>query len=222
MHQELHEPREDDQAEVKMGELPLDDEVGDLLDDDTLNQQVFSEWNYSQRFRAMQTVERMIKENSRQGKRSDLIETQVDDLDEAPPADSRHKLGGKSRRATTRDRIADRLGIATATLSKYRSISRLPDDLIDALGRMVDDRRITFEAAYRMSTLKSSEIRVLVGYIDQSPDQKIDLDKLKELCTEARNKKGKLRPNLPKAVLGEVLIPKEPRTGKIKVVHRNQ
>ncbi len=67
MNQELHEPRENSRTEVSEG----------LPDDDILSQQAFSEWNYSQRFRAMQSIERLIKETSRQGKRSDLEETQV-------------------------------------------------------------------------------------------------------------------------------------------------
>lgn len=32
------------------------------------------------------------------------------------------------------------LGIATAILSKYRSIIKLPDDLIDAIARLLDQK----------------------------------------------------------------------------------
>jgi len=201
MNQELHGPQENSHTEGREG----------LLDDDILSQQSFSEWSYTQRFRAMRSIERLIKETSRQGKRSDLEETQVGIPGDDPSVESRHKLDRKSRRTTTRDRIADRLGIATATLSKYRSIGKLPDDVIEVLARMLDERKISFEAAYRMSGLKSCEIKMLAKYIDNSPNMKIDLDRLKILCTRSKGKGVGLIPVLPRAVLREVLVPRNPR-----------
>lgn len=209
MDQELHEPQENSHTD-RSEKTPGNDAL-DMLVDDILNQQAFSEWNYSLRFRAIRSIERWIKENSRQGKRSDLEETQVGALGGTLFVEGRHKLNGKSRRSTTRDQVADRLGIATATLSKYRRIGKLPDDLIEVLARMLNDRKITFEVAYRMSFLMPYEIRVLVGYVDNSPDKKIDLDSLKALCTRGKGRKKGLTPLLPRAVLRGILIPRDPK-----------
>lgn len=184
-----------------------DEEAEDLYYDDSLSPQTFSGWSYSQRLRAMHSIERLIKANSRQGQRSDLKETQVATSEDDLPLHSGHKLNGRTRRITSRDQMADRLGIATATLSKYRSIVKLPDDLIELLARMLDEKKITFEAAYIMSGLKSCEVKMLVNYIEKFPDRKIDLDRLKALVSKSKGKGKILTPVLPRAVLREVLIP---------------
>lgn len=218
MNEDLHKLQESHHANA-LEEL-LDDVVN-LLGDDTLSQQTFSDWSYSQRFKAMRSIECLMKENSRQGKRSDLEETQVDTPRGGPSRQSRHKLSGVSRRSTTRDWMADRLGIATATLSKYRRIGKLPDDLMEILARMLDEKTITFEAAYWMSGLKPWEIKTLAGFIDRSPDKSIDLGKLKVLCTRSRGSRGELTPTLSKDDLRGVLVPKNPMPDKLRIRHRN-
>ena len=166
------------------------DEAMELFYDSNLNQQSFSDWSYSQRIKAIQYTETLIKKEGQQGKRSDLVEkkdattdrdTSVQDghKSEETSVQSRHKSKEKSRRSTTRDRMARRMGIATATLSKYRSIIKLPEDLIEVLARLLDEKEITFEAAYRISRVSEFDARTLLDLIKKSPGKKIDIQKLK-------------------------------------------
>ena len=79
--------------------------------------------------------------------------------------------------------------------------------MIDSIARLLDQKRITFEAAYRMSGLRLREVKLLVDYIDKSPDKKVDVDKLRALG--ARVKGGDLVPILSKAELKEFFVPKD-------------
>lgn len=206
---------------AKVYEGLSDDDALELYYDTNLNQQSFSDWNYSQRIKAIQYTETLIRKEGQQGKRSDLAEkknaatdeeTSVQDghKSEETSVQSRHKSDGKSRRSTTRDRMAHNMGIATATLSKYRSIIKLPDDLIEALARLLDEKEITFEAAYRMSRLTEFDVKTLVDYIQKFPDKKIDLAKLKALCAQRRESRDGSFPVLSKTALKEILVPKSP------------
>lgn len=205
------------------------DEAMELFYDSNLNQQSFSDWSYSQRIKAIQYTETLIKKEGQQGKRSDLAEkkdattdgdTSVQDghKSEETSVQSRHKSDEKPRRSTTRDRMARRLGIATATLSKYRSIIKLPDDLIESLARLLDEGDITFEAVYRISRLAPPNPKILVECIEESPDKKVDLVKLKELCPRSKKTKGGIEPVLSKVALSGVLVP---IPSKLPVKHRN-
>lgn len=156
-----------------------DDEALGLFYDSNLNQQSFSDWNYSQKIKAIQYTESLIKKNSQQGKRSDLLEKKDTTTDGETSVQGGHKSEEKSRRNTTRDRMARRMGIATATLSKYRSIIKLPEDLIEVLARLLDEKEITFEAAYRISRVSEFDARTLLDLIKKSPGKKIDIQKLK-------------------------------------------
>lgn len=167
---------------AKVYEDLSDDEALELFYDTNLNQQSFSDWNYSQRIKAIQYTETLIKKESQQGKRSDLLERKDATIDRETSVQDGHKSEGKSRRSTTRDRMARNMGIATATLSKYRSIIKLPDNLIEALAQLLDEKEITFEVAYRISGLKPRDIEWLVKHIGRTSSVKIDLAKLKELC----------------------------------------
>lgn len=191
-------------AEVRDG--LSDDEALELFYDSNLNQQSFYDWNYSQKIKAIQYTERLIKENSQQGKRSDLA---AEITDEGTSVQSRHTSNEMPRRSTTRDRMARRLGIATATLSKYRSIIKLPDDLIKILAQMLDEKKITFEAAYRMSMLREVEVRCLVECLEKSPDKKVDLVKLKSFCNRGRQKET-ICPISPE-LIRSLLISKKPK-----------
>lgn len=194
-------------AEVREG--LSDDEALELFFDSNLNQQTFSDWNYSQKIEAIRYIEKMIRENSQQGRRNDLEDQENETREEGTSVQSRHKSGKNSRRSTTRDRMSRRFGIATATLSKYRSIIKLPDDLIESLAQLLDEKRITFEAAYRMSGLTTFEVRTLVDYVQKFPDKKVDLVRLKAFCTTRKEVQDGSLPVLSKAALKELLIPKD-------------
>lgn len=156
-----------------------DDEALELFYDSNLNQQSFSDWNYSQRIKAIQYTEVLIKENSQQGRRNDLVGNENSANENATCVQGRHKSEGKSRRSTTRDRMARRLGISTATLSKYRSIVKLPDKVIESIAQLLDEKKVTFEIAFIMSGLDLIDINEIVEEVKKSPDKKIDLARLK-------------------------------------------
>lgn len=158
-----------------------DEEATEIFYESNLNQQSFSDWNYSQRIEAVKYLEKMIQEYSQQGKRSDLERKNAEKVGKETSVQARQKLGQTSRTTTTRDKMAHRLGISTATFSKYRRIIKLPDELLDSLVSLLDEKRITFEAAYVISNMRDIDIRILLDGINKYPDKKLDLKKLKEL-----------------------------------------
>lgn len=172
----------------------------------SFNRQSFHEWDYAQRIEAVRYAEKLMKEKSHPGRRTDLEKRNSEQHEEQTSAQSRQRLdrgGNKS----IRDKMADVFGISTATLSKYRSIVRLPDELTDSIVRLLDERRITFGAAYRISKLRDVDIKMLVKCIDESVDKEIDMERLKTL--PVRNKgTGALYP-VAISIVRAVLIPKK-------------
>lgn len=159
--------------------LSFDNELEQLFN---LNHQPFSGWSYSQRFKAIPTIERLIKEHSRQGRRSDLAEKQ----EQGTCVQSWQDPVRKGRRQTARDLMAQQLGISTATFSKYRSILKLSEELVGAIAQLLDENRISFEAAYRISQLTDYDAKVLVRRIQESSERelKLDMDKLKKYAAK--------------------------------------
>ena len=196
-----------------------DDEAVRLYYESNLNQQSFSDWSYSQRIESVKYFEKYMKKNSRQGKRTDLETKQCEKQEDGTSVQSRQKLDEKSKRTTTRDKMARSLGISTATLSKYRSIVKLPDELADSIVRLLDEKRITFEEAYRISKLRNVDIQILVDYMDKSADKKIDMERLKALCVRNKGTEA-LRP-ITKSAVRAVLIPKGDSRG-FKPIRRSK
>lgn len=161
--------------------VSFDDELEQLF---RLSQKPFSGWSYSQRFKAIPTIERLIKENSRQGRRSDLAEKR--EQEQGTCVQSWQDPNQKGRRQTTRDLMAQQLGISTATFSKYRSILKLSEELVEAIAQLLDENRISFEAAYRISQLTDYDAKVLVRRIQESSERelKLDMDKLKKYAAQ--------------------------------------
>lgn len=185
-----------------------DEEAIEIFYDSNLNQQSFSDWSYSQKIQAIQYIDALIKENSQQGRRNDLAKQDAA-ADDGTSVYSRHKLDKGSRRSTTRDRMSRRLGIATATLGKYRKIITLPDNLVDTIARMLDEKKINLEAACTMTGLSNNEIEWLLEDVDESPNKKIDMDRLKEIVAMGKEP-GKYRPQL-RELIKSILVPREPR-----------
>ena len=134
----------------------FDDELERLF---RLSQKPFSGWSYSQRFKAIPTIERLIKEHSRQGRRSDIAEKR--EQEQGTCVQPWRDPDRKGRRQTTRDLMAQQLGISTATFSKYRSILKLSEELVEAIAQLLDENRISFEAAYRISQLTDYDAKCL-------------------------------------------------------------
>nr|WP_302020169.1 ParB N-terminal domain-containing protein [uncultured Acetatifactor sp.] len=178
-----------------------DDMALELFFDSNLNQQSFLDWNYSQRFEAVKYIETLIKETSRQGKRTDLEKETAMGTDNGTCVQSRHKLTEKPKRSTIRDKMSKRLGISTATLSKYRRIIKLPDNLLRSLEQLLDEKRITFEAAYIIANMIDFDIEILIEGIIKNPDKILDLAILKNLPHRNDEKPGVIYPRSRKRAL---------------------
>lgn len=77
--------------------------------------------------------------------------------------------------------MAHQLGISTATFSKYRRIIKLSDDTVKLISELLDDKTITFEAAYLISKLKEKEHNELLKYAVKHKDYKLKMDELRRL-----------------------------------------
>ena len=84
--------------------------------------------------------------------------------------------------------MARRLGISTATFSKYRRIIKLPDETLETLIQLLDQKCITFEAAYIISGMKVVDAKWFINRFAHKPSNwKVDLDKLKNLQKESKS-----------------------------------
>ena len=185
-----------------------DEEALKLFYESNLNQQSFSDWSYSQKIEAVKYYDKIIKKTSQQGKRTDLEKEHVANSGNETCVQDRQKLERNiAKRSTSRDKMARRLGISTATLSKFRRIIKLPDDLISSLAQLLDEKKITFEAAYRISNMREVDIKLLMEGITKYPDRKLDLKKLKELPTKKADKDSDKMYPISKERVWEVLIP---------------
>lgn len=106
-----------------------DGEATELYLNNCLTQQPFGACNYSQRFEIVKRCETIIKRNSHQGKRTDIAEkNNINEKETCVQSASYSSkpvstcvqlvsnLSVNSRRATTRDNIAQQLGISATTL----------------------------------------------------------------------------------------------------------
>lgn len=195
-----------------------DDMALGLFFDSNLNQQSFSEWNYAKKFEAVRYIEMLIKETSCQGKRNDLEKEKCIGTEDGTCVQTRHKSPENSRRSTVRDKMSKRLGISTATLSKYRRIIKLPDNLLQSVAQLLDEKRITFEAAYIISNMRNRDIIWLLEGLERHPYRIPDLRKLKELPHRNDEKPDEIYPVSEKKVLA-ALVPR-PSSGIITPVKR--
>lgn len=183
-----------------------DDMALELFFDSNLNQQSFLDWNYSQRFEAVKYIETLIKETSRQGKRTDLEKETAIGTDNGTCVQSRHKLTETPKRITVRDKMSRRLGISTATLSKYRRIIKLPDSLLQSIAQLLDEKRIIFEAAYTISNMRNRDIIWLLEGLERHPDRIPDLKKLRGLPHRNDEKPDEIHPVSRKKVLAALVF----------------
>ena len=160
-----------------------DEEAEQIYFDTNLNQQNFNDWKYSQRIEAVKYYDKLIRKTSQQGKRNDLNKS----TSKAADATTSVYVRQKSQKAETdRDRMARCLGISTALFSRYRSIIKLPDNVVERLASKLDERVITFDIAYTLSKVKIENINVVLDYMDKNNNVKINTNVIKEL----KNKYG--------------------------------
>ena len=205
-------------AEIRDG--LSDDEAAALYNDSHLNKELFSACDYSQKFEIIKCCEKFIKANSHQGKRTDLEERtaiktvigtedtcvqlvpSVIGEDEELVPNLHLNESHKSRRPTIRNKVADCLGISKATLDKYMRIIKLPDELLQSIACLLDEKRITFEMAYILANTRELETRLFIEFRDRYPDRKIDCERLKKLPH-----KGDIEAPKSRKRVYEVLLP---------------
>jgi len=174
-----------------------DEEALGVYFDTNLNQQSFKDWSYAQRLDAVRYTDRLIKEKSEQGKRNDKSNKEVED--DGTSVQNRPK----SKTPTTRDKMSVRLGVATATFSKYRRIIKLEErednilqNPVSILAEHLDGKKLNLEAAYRISQIKSEDIKTVLGWLVKNP--KVELKgeesdvKVKQLVAESKASNSKL------------------------------
>ena len=173
-----------------------DKEAERIVIESNLNQQSFADWKYSQQIRVIKIYNKYIQDNSQQGKRRDLA-------DNATCVHSEHKLVDKHPRPKTRDKISKQLGLSSTVFERYRSIAKLDDKTLDRLCEMLDERRLGFMAAYRLSQLKQGEIYVVLDFIKDNPDTKLKSSTAKLLYDKSQDSTDK---ELTKESIQELLI----------------
>jgi len=158
-----------------------DDEAENMVNRDNYDQQSFLDWGYLQQLRVIKLRDKHIKDNSRQGERTDLSDNEgatsvhgEHKLDEAP------EKKGKGR-PKARDRIAKELGLSPTVFERYRSISKLDDDTLTTVGQLLDDKKISFMSGFYLSKLKPSEIATAIEVINNKGDAKIKAVNFKAL-----------------------------------------
>jgi ParB family chromosome partitioning protein len=167
----------------------LDDEKAErIVIESNLNQQSFGDWNYSQQIRVIRLYSKHLRENSQQGKRSDLEESGTSVHGEQKSAD-----GTKPKRLTARDKISKQLGISSAVFERYRSIAKLDEEMMDAICELLDEKRLGFMSAFRLSQLKPGELATTVAVLKASPELKLKGANVKALHDRSRaNSDGEL------------------------------
>ena len=119
-----------------------DEEAIEIFYESNLNQQTFSDWRYSEKIKAVKYTEKKIQEYSQQGRRRDLERKKIEKSENGTSVQTRQKSDYSKKKITTRDKMANRLGISTATLSKYRRIIKLPDELLDPMAHLLDEKKL--------------------------------------------------------------------------------
>lgn len=155
-----------------------DEQAEKIYYDTNIDQQNFSDWKYSQRFKAIKYYDEHIRKTSQQGKRNDLNKSHSETQAEATSVYDRQK---SQKSETSRDRMARCLGISTALFSRYRSIIKLPDNIVNRITQKLDERAITFDAAYVLSKFEVENINVIIDYLDKNGNVKINIKELKKM-----------------------------------------
>jgi len=139
-----------------------DDKAKEVYFESNINQQSFKDWSFSQRLKAVNYMDKLVKENSQQGKRNDLAsdETYVQNGQKS------HK---QQKGQTTRDKMSTRLGIPTATFSKYRNIVKLDTETVDEISKLLDNKVLSLDNAYRLSQLDTYQIEFLLNWLKNNP-----------------------------------------------------
>ena len=102
--------------------------------------------------------------------------------------------------------MADWTGIRKSTFDRYMRIIKLPDELLQSIACLLDEKKITFEAAYYISNMMDADIESLTRDINKYPDGELDLDKVKD--SPKRNDKES----------NDIIYKKQIRSGNTKIL----
>ena len=175
----------------------ISDEMAErIVIESNLNQQSFSDWKFSQKIRVIKIYNKYIQENSQQGKRTDLAESDTSVRGE-------QKSKGKPNRPTTRDKMSKQLGLSPAVFERYRSIAKLEGDTLDTLCAMLDEKRLGFMAAHRISQLKPGEQAIVLNILKNNPEVSIKKENGKALYKKSTESTGE---ELSRKVIEETLL----------------
>jgi len=130
-----------------------------------LTQQNFNDWSYSHKIKAIRHIDKLTKEESKQGKRPRRKKNEQSTEDSTSVHD-----GQKSAGTNTRKRMSSAYGIGESTLGNYRSIIKLNNETVDFLVAMMDADKMSFNVTYRISKLDEGEILTLIDYMKRHPD----------------------------------------------------
>jgi ParB family chromosome partitioning protein len=167
-----------------------------IVIESNLNQQSFADWKYSQQIRIIKMSSKWIQEKSQQGKRNDLAEN-------ATGVHSEHKSPDKPKRPKARDKISKQLGISPTVFERYRSIAKLDDAVLVILCNKLDEKRLGFMSAYRISQLKPEEIKSVINILKNNPDAKLKGPNVKLLYDESKKSESE---DLAEDAIREMLL----------------
>jgi hypothetical protein len=166
----------------------LSDEMAErIVVESNLNQQSFGDWKYSQQIKVIKIYDKYLQESSQQGKRNDLTDKQAD----APTGDhNEHKSAKKEKRPKSRDKISKQLGISSSVFVRYRSIAKLDDRSLDIICNMLDERRLGFMSAFRLSQLKPNILSSVLDLMASILDVNFRGPNVKLLCESIMGSDG--------------------------------
>ena len=74
---------------------------------------------------------------------------------------------------------------------------------------LLDEKKITLEAAYIMSGMRDIDEEILLDGINKYPDREIDLEKLKQLPRKRDVERDGILYSVSRKMVKEVLVPKD-------------
>ena len=176
-----------------------DDEALLIVTETNLIQRSFSDLTHSERAIALKTHMEAI---SKQGKRNDLID-EINELLNADKTGENSTLGQFDHKLKSRDKTADKYGLAPRSVSRYIRLCELNQPLLDK----VDGEIIAFISAVLISHLLLDEQTELNRILDEnkykvdikkaellrdfSESKKLTADKIEQILSGELNKKPK-------------------------------
>lgn len=77
------------------------------------------------------------------------------------------------------------------------------------MARLLDDKLLTFNEAYQVSLLHPSQASMLLRHLEEHPEQRVDMDKLKEFRTKKAQVKTSERSIVFPIIVEDMLVPRQ-------------